>query len=359
MPLLFETGGDKAVDLVVVVSAGRSAQRARALARPGMSEAKFDGDPGPPDAGSAKSGAARIASSTRAATLEQTRAQAAGVLRALAAVPGGRHDRCVKSCSTPKRPASIRRKGHRLVEIGAVEIVNQIATGAVFHALINPERDVPEEAFRVHGHSTASLRDKPVFAAIVDEFLAFIGEDRLVIHNAEFDMRFLNAELATARARRRSPPSGSSTRCALARRKHPGAPNNLDALCDRYRIDRSRRVRHGALLDAEILVEVYGELTGGRQRSLSFAAVESGARRRAGRGGAKRARPAPLAARAERSGAARSSRARRHARRRRDLAPLRAVRRTRGTSLGVRRRRRRPRCGALHDRGAWKSIGST
>ena len=87
-------------------------------------------------------------------------------------------------------------QGHRLVEIGAVEIVNQIATGAVFHALINPERDVPEEAFRVHGHSTASLRDKPVFAAIVDDFLAFLGEDRLVIHNAEFDMRFLNAELA-------------------------------------------------------------------------------------------------------------------------------------------------------------------
>jgi len=183
-------------------------------------------------------------------------------------------------------------KGDRLVEIGAVEIVNQIATGAVFHALINPEREVPEEAFRVHGHSTASLADKPVFAAVVDEFLAFIGEDRLVIHNAEFDMRFLNAELATL-GRPPIPADRVTDTLLLARRKHPGAPNNLDALCDRYRIDRSRRVRHGALLDAEILIEIYGELTGGRQRSLSFAAVET-ARADGLAATAKRARPAPL-----------------------------------------------------------------
>ncbi len=187
-------------------------------------------------------------------------------------------------------------QGHRLVEIGAVEIVNQIATGVVFHALINPEREVPEEAFRVHGHSTASLADKPVFAAVVDEFLAFIGEDRLVIHNAEFDMRFLNAELATLGR----PPilfERVTDTLALARRKHPGAPNNLDALCDRYRIDRSKRVRHGALLDAEILVEVYGELTGGRQRSLSFATAVT-ARGDGPVATAKRARPAPLPERA-------------------------------------------------------------
>jgi DNA polymerase-3 subunit epsilon len=183
-------------------------------------------------------------------------------------------------------------RGDRLVEIGAVEIVNQIATGAVFHVLINPEREVPEEAFRVHGHSTASLADKSVFAAVVDEFLAFIGEDRLVIHNAEFDMRFLNAELA---ALGRPPLSADrvTDTLLLARRKHPGAPNNLDALCDRYRIDRSKRVRHGALLDAEILIEVYGELTGGRQRSLSFAAVET-ARGEGPSATTKRARSAPL-----------------------------------------------------------------
>jgi DNA polymerase-3 subunit epsilon len=180
-------------------------------------------------------------------------------------------------------------QGHRLVEIGAVEIVNQIATGAVFHALINPERDVPDEAFRIHGHSTALLRDKPVFAAIVDEFLAFVGEDRLVIHNAEFDMRFINAELIAAEQ--------VVDTLALARRKHPGAPNNLDALCDRYRIDRSRRVKHGALLDAEILVELYGELTGGRQRSLSFAAIESGRRGAGPAAAARRTRPVPLAPR--------------------------------------------------------------
>jgi DNA polymerase-3 subunit epsilon len=187
-------------------------------------------------------------------------------------------------------------KGDRVIEIGAVEIVNQIATGATFHVLINPERDVPEDAYRIHGHSTASLADKPVFAAVVEEFLAFVGDDRLVIHNAEFDMRFLNAELA----RLGRPPIAAdrvTDTLALARRKHPGSPNNLDALCDRYRIDRSKRIRHGALLDAEILVEVYGELTGGRQRSLSFAAIE----RERGDGpvaAARRARPAPLAERA-------------------------------------------------------------
>ena len=187
-------------------------------------------------------------------------------------------------------------QGHRVVEIGAVEMVNQIATGAVFQALINPERDVPDEAFRIHGHSTAFLRDKPVFAAIVDEFLAFVGEDRLVIHNAEFDIRFINAEL---NAVGRAPIAAERVvdTLALARRKHPGAPNNLDALCDRYRIDRSKRVRHGALLDAEILVEVYGELTGGRQRSLSFAIADA-ARSDGPVARAKRARPTPLPERA-------------------------------------------------------------
>ncbi len=165
--------------------------------------------------------------------------------------------------------------GHRLVEIGCLEIVNQIATGGVFHVLINPERDVPDEAYRIHGHSTASLAGKPVFAHIAPEFLAFIGEDRLVIHNAEFDMRFINAEL-TKLGYASIPTDRVIDTLALARRKHPGAPNSLDALCDRYQIDRSRRIKHGALLDAEILVEVYGELLGGRQRSLVFS---SGAER--------------------------------------------------------------------------------
>jgi DNA polymerase III subunit epsilon len=160
-------------------------------------------------------------------------------------------------------------EGHRVLEIGAVEIVHQAVTGRVFHRLINPERDIPQDAARVHGHTFATLKDKPVFASIVDEFLAFIGDSALVIHNAEFDMRFVNAELTKlGRA-----PIGMERvvdTLLLARRKHPGQPNSLDALCDRYRIDRSRRVQHGALLDAEILVEIYCELTGGRQRVLAL-----------------------------------------------------------------------------------------
>ena len=157
--------------------------------------------------------------------------------------------------------------GHRVLEIGAVEIVHQSLTGKVFHALINPERDVPQDAVRVHGHSAAVLKDKPVFASVVGDFLAFIGDSKLVIHNADFDVRFVNAELARLGLAAIDMDRVVDT-LALARKRHPGQPNSLDALCDRYRIDRSRRVRHGALLDAEILVEVYCELMGGRQRSL-------------------------------------------------------------------------------------------
>ena len=115
-------------------------------------------------------------------------------------------------------------QGHRVVEIGAVEMVNQIATGATFHALINPEREVPDDAVRIHGHSTASLAGQPTFAAIVDEFLAFIGEARLVIHNAEFDLKFINAELERARARRRSRPNGCSTRWRWRVASTPAGP---------------------------------------------------------------------------------------------------------------------------------------
>ena len=184
-------------------------------------------------------------------------------------------------------------KGDRLVEIGAVEIVDRIATGRTFHVLINPERDVPVEAERVHGHSTESLKDKPKFAEVVEEFLAFIGEDALVIHNAEFDTRFLNAELARLDRPPLSPERIVDT-LALARKKHPGAANSLDALCDRYRIDRSRRVKHGALMDSEILVEVYCELMGGRQRSLGLASDIAVAAEAARKTGPRAARPTPL-----------------------------------------------------------------
>jgi DNA polymerase-3 subunit epsilon len=160
--------------------------------------------------------------------------------------------------------------GHRLLEIGAVEIVHQSTTGRFFHALINPERDIPEDAMRVHGHSAESLQDKPVFSGVVDDLLSFIDDAPIVIHNADFDLRFMNAELARA-GRAQIGIERVVDTLALARKRHPGQPNSLDALCDRYGINRSRRTRHGALLDAEILVDVYLELTGGRQRSLIFA----------------------------------------------------------------------------------------
>jgi len=185
-------------------------------------------------------------------------------------------------------------EGHRLVEIGCLEVVDQIPTGAVYHVLINPQRDVPDDAFRVHGHSTASLADKAAFATVAPEFLRFVGDDRLVIHNAEFDMRFINSELTRA-----GHPAIAATRVldtlALARRKFPGSPASLDALCDRYRIDRSRRIKHGALLDAEILAEVYIELLGGRQRSLVFASGERVVGAQSVRGIVTRSRPAALA----------------------------------------------------------------
>lgn len=163
--------------------------------------------------------------------------------------------------------------GHRIVEIGCVELANSIPTGKVFHEYLNPERDMPEEAFRVHGLSQDFLRDKPLFSARATAFLEFLEDARLVIHNAEFDMKFINAELS-----RIGQPIIGMNRVTdtllLARRKHPGVPNSLDALCSRYHIDNSRRTKHGALLDSEILAEVYIELTGGHQKTLELSAIK-------------------------------------------------------------------------------------
>ena len=169
-------------------------------------------------------------------------------------------------------------RGDRLVEIGCVEMLNRIPTGANYHVYINPERDMPAEAFAVHGLSREFLSDKPVFAAVAEEFLAFIGNDPLVIHNASFDIGFINAELA----RLGFPPIGFDRvvdTLALARRRHPGASNRLDDLCSRYGIDASRRTKHGALLDSELLADVYAELAGGRQAALILDSVETGQRR--------------------------------------------------------------------------------
>lgn len=157
--------------------------------------------------------------------------------------------------------------GHRVVEIGCVEMINHVATGEVFHVYINPERDMPEEAFAVHGLSEEFLRQHPVFAEVVEGFLDFVGGDPLVIHNAAFDMGFLNAELERA-GRPILDMSRAIDTVQMARKKFPGAQANLDALCRRFGIDNSERDLHGALLDARLLADVYLELKGGRQTGL-------------------------------------------------------------------------------------------
>ena len=158
-------------------------------------------------------------------------------------------------------------RGDRLVEIGCVEIFNRMPTGQTFHRYINPERDMPKEAFDVHGLSAEFLADKPLFSAVADEFLAFIGDAPLVIHNASFDIGFINAELDKVE-RSPIPRERLVDTLLLARRKHPGVSNRLDDLCSRYAIDNSHRTKHGALLDAELLAEVYIDLIGARQSQL-------------------------------------------------------------------------------------------
>lgn len=154
--------------------------------------------------------------------------------------------------------------GDRIVEIGCVELINHLPTGNVYHQYINPERSMPEEAFKVHGLSNEFLSDKPVFAEIIADFRKFIGDDVLVIHNAEFDMKFINAEFARL-GFPALPMSRAIDTVVMARKKFPGSPANLDALCRRYEIDNSNRTFHGALLDSELLAEVYLQLIGGRQ----------------------------------------------------------------------------------------------
>jgi DNA polymerase-3 subunit epsilon len=182
--------------------------------------------------------------------------------------------------------------GHRLVEIGCLELFNHVATGRTFHTYIDPERDMPDGAYQVHGLATEFLRGKPKFAEIADEFLAFIGDDPLVIHNASFDMGFINWELKAA-GRAPLPLSRAIDTLDIARKKFPGAQNNLDALCRRFNVDNSGRTKHGALLDSELLAEVYLELMGGRQPGLvlqaDFAGTGGGAKRTA-----REQRPAAL-----------------------------------------------------------------
>jgi DNA polymerase-3 subunit epsilon len=184
-------------------------------------------------------------------------------------------------------------QGHRLIEVGCIELLNRIPSGNTFHRYVNPQRDVPAEAFAIHGLSAEFLKDKPLFADVADELIAFIGDAPLVAHNASFDLNFINAEFERA-GRAAVTRDRIIDTLLLARRKHPGSPNRLDDLCARYGIDSSRRVKHGALLDAEILAEVYLELVGGRQAQLIL--VETGNdSAAAGPGRAAVIRPRPIA----------------------------------------------------------------
>jgi DNA polymerase-3 subunit epsilon len=162
--------------------------------------------------------------------------------------------------------------GHRVVEIACVELVNHVPTGREYQSYVNPERDMPDDAEGIHGLTAEFLADKPKFAEIAEAFLSFLGEDRLVIHNAEFDMRFLNAELKRLDrdplARERAVDT-----VQLARRRYPGAQASLDALCRRFEIDTTERDKHGALIDCRLLARVYLELVGGREPGLEFAAL--------------------------------------------------------------------------------------
>lgn len=162
--------------------------------------------------------------------------------------------------------------GHRIVELGCVEMVDKIRTGRTFQRYLNPQRNVPAEAEAVHGLSTAFLLNKPLFSEVVEAFLEFVGDSPLVIHNAGFDLKFINAELGQVGFQTLTVERVVDT-LTLARRKFPGAPASLDALCKRFNIDLASRTKHGALLDAELLADVYLELCGGRQASIQLVDV--------------------------------------------------------------------------------------
>jgi DNA polymerase III subunit epsilon len=186
------------------------------------------------------------------------------------------------------------RDGHRIVEIGAVELINHMPSGQNFHVYLDPQRDMPKEAEAVHGLSATFLKGKPLFAAVAQDFLSFVGASVLVIHNASFDMGFINWELK-AIGRPAIDMGQVIDTLAIAKQKHPMASNSLDALCKRFGIDLSKRTKHGALLDSELLAEVYLELIGGRQTALGLAAPTAVKRAHASVSGAMvRSRPEPL-----------------------------------------------------------------
>ncbi len=186
--------------------------------------------------------------------------------------------------------------GDRIVEIGAVELYNHMPTGEVYHQYINPRRDMPAGAFAVHGLSAEFLSDKPVFATVAEDFIDFIKDSRLIIHNAAFDMKFLNAELEWCN-QPKIPMAQALDTLAMARKKFAGAQNSLDALCRRFGIDNTNRTLHGALLDSEILAEVYLELIGGRQPDFALKVVQNTSANTSNGEYTPAERPQPLVAR--------------------------------------------------------------
>jgi len=186
--------------------------------------------------------------------------------------------------------------GDRIVEIGAVELMGHVATGKTYHQYINPERSMPDEAFQVHGLGDDFLRDKPKFAAVGQAFLDFVGDSKMIIHNAAFDMKFLNFELGKM-GLRQLPWEQAIDTLAIARKKFPGSPSSLDALCRRFGIDNSSRTLHGALLDSEILAEVYLELIGGKQPDFGLSNSGGQNNGNTGEAWAPRPRPTPLPSR--------------------------------------------------------------
>lgn len=186
-------------------------------------------------------------------------------------------------------------EGHRIVEIGVVELFNHLPTGRTYHQYLNPQRSMPSEAFEVHGLGDEFLRDKPLFASIARDFIAFIGDAPLVIHNAAFDMKFLNAELTRA-GHPPLPNARATDTLMIARQRYPGSPASLDALCRRFGVDNTGREKHGALLDSEILAEVYLELVGGRQPDFGLSPENQRSAREATEptNWRPRPRPAPL-----------------------------------------------------------------
>ena len=183
--------------------------------------------------------------------------------------------------------------GDKIVEIGAVELWNHLPTGKTFRKYLNPERNMPEEAQAVHGLTEDFLRDKPLFSQIVDDFLRFIKDSKLIIHNASFDMKFINAELELAKKSKLSGDIAIDT-LSIARKKFPGSPASLDALCRRFNIDNSARTLHGALLDSEILAEVYLELIGGRQPDFGLSDINTNDNKKLEENRQTTKRPEPL-----------------------------------------------------------------